>query len=128
VCEVYCGFFGNCQVILPTINSLMLSIDDSEDKIKWLVINVAKLEEEQRLLLAEEEKKKAEIESVQRRKALNDKADDPSAAAGGEDGGPSSLLSAPNADDDESSKLRATTVSHTDAHASTANHFLEPLC
>lgn len=85
VCEVYCGFFGNCQVILPTINSIMLSIDDSEDKMKWLVINVAKLEEEQRHLLAEEEKKKNDMENVQRRKAANERADESAGQA--EEGG-----------------------------------------
>src|SRR5690242_19463415 len=67
VVEIYCGAFGNCQVVLPTINQIMLTIDDADDKLKWLVINVAKLEEEQRHLLAEEEKKKAEMESVHRR-------------------------------------------------------------
>jgi hypothetical protein len=111
---VYCGFFGNCQVILPTINQLMLSVDDAEDKIKWLVINVAKLEEEQRHLLAEEEKKKTDMENVQRRKALNDKADENgNAPAGSEDGGAgsssSSALSSvqPAApEEEETSKLR----------------------
>lgn len=82
MCEVYSGFFGNCQVILPTINTLMLNIDDSDDKIKWLVINVAKLEEEQRHMLAEEEKKKADMENVQRRKAANE-ADAPHGGGGG---------------------------------------------
>lgn len=39
VCEVYCGAFGNCQVILPTINQIMLSVDNPESKIKWLVVS-----------------------------------------------------------------------------------------
>jgi hypothetical protein len=38
VCEVYCGAFGNCGVILPTINTIMMSIDDAEEKMKWLVV------------------------------------------------------------------------------------------
>jgi len=114
MCEVYCGLFGNCQVILPTINSLMLSVDDAEDKIKWLVINVARLEEEQRLLLQEEEKKKTEMENVQRRKALSDKADEggANAASGAEDANgtasTASLVPAggSHGGDDEETKLR----------------------
>lgn len=42
VCEVYCAGFGNCSVILPTINNVMLGIDDAEDKVKWLVVNTNK--------------------------------------------------------------------------------------
>ena len=65
---MYCSWFGACQVILPTINDIMLSIDDSETKIAWPVINIGKLEEEQRELLKEEEKKKQEMLSVAKRK------------------------------------------------------------
>ena len=84
----------------------MLSIDDSEDKLKWLVINVAKLEEEQRHLLAEEEKKKAELESVQRRKAMNEKDDSA-------EGGPietSSALAVPHLQEEEDTAAKIKTA------------------
>lgn len=68
VCEVYSNSFGNCTAILPTINNIMINIEDAENKVKWLLINVAKLEEEQRHLLLEEEKKKKEQENMERRK------------------------------------------------------------
>lgn len=38
VVEVYSSWFGSCQVIPPTINNIMLNIDDSENKIKWPVV------------------------------------------------------------------------------------------
>jgi thiol-disulfide isomerase/thioredoxin len=68
VVEIYSSFFGSCQAITPTIQTLMLSIEDSENKIRWPCINVAQLEEEQRETLMEEEKKKQEQELVLRRK------------------------------------------------------------
>jgi hypothetical protein len=49
------------QVIGPTISEIMLNIEGSGEKIKWLCINVAKIEEEQRIVLLEERKKKEEM-------------------------------------------------------------------
>ena len=62
--EVYCSWFGQCQVIGPTISSIMLDVEGSQEKIKWLCINVAKIEEEQRILLMEEQKKKEEMATM----------------------------------------------------------------
>src|SRR5437879_5849982 len=69
VCEVFGPSFGACQVLLPAINNTMLAIDDAENKLKWLVLNVAKLEEDQKQLLAEEDKKRVEAETTMRRKS-----------------------------------------------------------
>mmetsp|Transcript_19130 Transcript_19130/g.37767 ORF Transcript_19130/g.37767 Transcript_19130/m.37767 type:complete len:882 (-) Transcript_19130:2885-5530(-) len=85
VVEVYSSWFGSCQVIAPTINSIMMSITDADAKIKWPVINIAKLEEEQRELMMDEEKKKQELASVLRRKVGQDEGADVDAPPPGED-------------------------------------------
>ena len=58
VVELYCSTFGSCNVILPTINNIMVNIDNSSEKLKWLTVNIQKLEDEQKLLLLEENKKR----------------------------------------------------------------------
>ena len=39
IVEVYSTWFGPCQVILPTINKLMMGIDNSEAQIQWPVVH-----------------------------------------------------------------------------------------
>ena len=61
VVEVYSSSFGACQVILPTINSIMTNMGEgAEGKVKWLTINVGKLEEEQKVADDQEQKKQSE--------------------------------------------------------------------
>ena len=61
VVEVYSTSFGSCQVILPTINSIMTNMGEgAEGRVKWLTINVGKLEEEQKAAEEEERKKQSE--------------------------------------------------------------------
>ena len=72
VVELFSSSFGNCQVILPTINSVMTNTPEAEKKVRWLTVNVAKLEEEQRLAEESEQKKEDEISgNTQRRPAAS---------------------------------------------------------
>jgi hypothetical protein len=51
VAEIFSSWFGPCQVIAPTIGNIMMKIDDAENKIHWLVLNLAKLEEDQKIAM-----------------------------------------------------------------------------
>jgi len=69
VAEIHSSWFGPCEVMLPTIQSIMIDVDDAPSKIKFALVNVSKLEDSQRKQVVEEEKKQKEIDLVQRRKA-----------------------------------------------------------
>jgi len=61
VVEIYSSWFGACQVMLPTINQAMLNLAPNvAEHVKWLVVNVGKLEEDAREKAIEEEKKHQE--------------------------------------------------------------------
>ena len=66
IVEVFSSSFGSCQVILPTINSIMTNTPDSDQRIRWLTLNVGKLEEEQKAKEDEEQKKNEDIHGKQK--------------------------------------------------------------
>ena len=41
VAEVYSNYFGPCTAIEPTVKQIMLSYDDAESRIKWLIVRTA---------------------------------------------------------------------------------------
>lgn len=63
--EVFNTTFGPCQSFQPSISNIMLKIDDAEARVRWVYINVAKIEQESRLAALEEAKKKREMDEVQ---------------------------------------------------------------
>jgi len=68
VAEIYGSTFGPCNAFLPTIHNIMIQITDADKKIRWVSVNVAKLEQDIRQARLEELKKKREADEVQRRK------------------------------------------------------------
>ncbi len=84
VVEVYNSFFGICTSFQSSIQNIMLNIPDSDQKIKWFAINVAKLEQDIRQQLQEDAKKS---EDAQRRKAETDRLDGGAGVNGGVNSG-----------------------------------------
>jgi hypothetical protein len=68
VAELYSSWFGANDVMVPFIEQATLSVDDPEEKLKWVMINICKIEDDQRELIAKEAKKKAEAELVRKRR------------------------------------------------------------
>lgn len=69
IVEIYSSSFGQCHAIAPTINQIMLSIDDADNKVKWLQMDIRKVEEAQRNAMEEEQKKRADLEAAMKRQA-----------------------------------------------------------